>query len=419
MSIDAHRVAAAVRPNADLPPSASRLRPVLASGRLMSIDAYRGLVMFLLLAEVLELCQVARAIPDSRFWGFLCYHQSHAAWIGCHLHDLIQPGFTFLVGVSLAFSIAKRQARGDSFAAMASHAAVRSLTLILLGMVMRSIHPRELVLTFEDTLSQIGLGYFFLFLLALRGPRVWWTTFGLILLGYWLAFALYPLPSPLFDYASAGVTADWLRENGLTGWQAHWQKNSNVAAAFDAWLLNSFPRSTPYVSTAGLATLNFIPTIATMILGLVAGHILRSDREPLAKLSRLLLAAAAGLVTGAFLGWSGICPIVKAIWTPSWVLFSGGWCFLFMALFYYCVDLRGTTSRGVPARSSWHELHLCVCADERLPGVRIRGIRRIVGEAPFQMLGSAYQPLVYGLTIVVWYWLVLYALYRARWFVRI
>ncbi|MEO2011613.1 MAG: hypothetical protein ABGX22_23270, partial [Pirellulaceae bacterium] len=82
--------------------------------RIGSIDAYRGLVMFLMMAEVLHLAQVARAFPESGVWQFLGYHQSHVPWLGCSLHDLIQPSFSFLVGVALPFSIASRMARGQS-----------------------------------------------------------------------------------------------------------------------------------------------------------------------------------------------------------------------------------------------------------------------------------------------------------------
>ena len=69
--------------------------------RLTSLDAYRGFVMFLMMAEMLRLCRVAAAVPESAFWKILCYHQSHVAWIGCSLHDLIQPSFSFMVGVEI------------------------------------------------------------------------------------------------------------------------------------------------------------------------------------------------------------------------------------------------------------------------------------------------------------------------------
>src|SRR6516162_8210652 len=92
--------------------------PEEVAPRLASIDAYRGLVMFLMMAEVLKLCQVARKLPGQEVWEFLCHHQSHVEWVGCSLHDLIQPSFSFLVGVALPFSLASRAVRGQSKALM-------------------------------------------------------------------------------------------------------------------------------------------------------------------------------------------------------------------------------------------------------------------------------------------------------------
>lgn len=83
----------------------------LPANRLVSVDAYRGTVMFLMLAEVLHLGRVSAALPDSSFWKFLAFHQSHIPWVGCTLHDLIQPSFSMLVGVVLPFSLARRTER--------------------------------------------------------------------------------------------------------------------------------------------------------------------------------------------------------------------------------------------------------------------------------------------------------------------
>src|SRR6266498_2816923 len=101
--------------------AAMETKPSSVPGRLVSMDAYRGLVMLLIFGEVLRFCDVAKAIPTSAFWKFLCHHQSHVQWIGCSLHDLIQPSFSFLVGTALSFSIANRFARGQSQARMTWH----------------------------------------------------------------------------------------------------------------------------------------------------------------------------------------------------------------------------------------------------------------------------------------------------------
>src|SRR5919106_1209008 len=100
----------------------SRFGPTTLGERLVSLDAYRGFVMLLMMAEVLRLSRVSRALPESWFWGFLSHHQSHVEWIGCSLHDLIQPSFSFVVGVALPYSIANRLARGHKPANMTLHA---------------------------------------------------------------------------------------------------------------------------------------------------------------------------------------------------------------------------------------------------------------------------------------------------------
>ena len=217
--------------------------------RLGSLDAYRGFVMLLLMGEALRLCEVAAARPGSTFWALACHHQSHVPWVGASLHDLIQPSFSFLVGVSLPYSLAARAAKGQSRGRMIAHAFWRAAILVALGVVLRSIGRPQTYFTFEDTLSQIGLGYGFLFLLALRPVRDQWIALAVLLAGYWLAFVLYPLPPAGFDYAAVGVPADW--PHLFSGFPAHWNKNSNLAWAFDTWFLNLFPREKPFLFNGG------------------------------------------------------------------------------------------------------------------------------------------------------------------------
>src|SRR5438876_3377930 len=123
--------------------------PSPAAPRVAAVDAYRGLVMFLMMAEVLRLGRIGKALPDSPVWKFLAHHQSHVEWAGCSLHDLIQPSFSFLVGVALPFSIAGRRARGQSPGRMLLHAAWRSLILIFLGIFLRSVGRAQTNFTFE------------------------------------------------------------------------------------------------------------------------------------------------------------------------------------------------------------------------------------------------------------------------------
>jgi predicted acyltransferase len=394
--------------------------PNLPATRLASIDAYRGLVMFLMMAEVLQLHAVARASPGSSVWAWLAYHQSHVEWVGCSLHDLIQPSFSFLVGAALPFSIAGRRARGTSFFRMTAHASWRAFLLIALGIFLRSLGARQTNFTFEDTLTQIGLGYGLLFLLGFRPVRDRWIALAAILAGYWAIFALYPLPPTDFDYAKVGVSADWLGSHGLTGFAAHWNKNSNLAWAFDTWFLNRFPRPAPFVSNdGGYCTLSFIPTLGTMILGLLAGGVLRSERTPWRKAGWLALAGLLTLAAGWLLGWLGVCPVVKRLWTPSWTLFSGGWCFLLLAAAYAIMDILRWRAWAFPLVVIGMNSIAAYCIDHLFEGFIRGALRRHLPAGFFKAFGPACEPLLLGACVLAVFWLILLAMYRRKVFLRI
>jgi heparan-alpha-glucosaminide N-acetyltransferase len=386
--------------------------------RLASIDAYRGLVMFLMMAEVLRLCEVSRRMPGNRLWELLCHHQSHAEWVGCSLHDLIQPSFSFLVGVALPFSLASRLARGQSKGIMTAHALWRAFVLVFLGVFLRSRHAGQTVFTFEDTLSQIGLGYTFVFVLAFFRARIQWVALVVILIGYWAAFASYPLPGSGFDYRAVGVPANW--PHHLSGFAAHWDKNSNLAWAFDTWFLNLFPRKGPFrYNGGGYATLSFIPTLATMIAGLLAGELLRSARAQWRKFFWLCAAGAAGLALGWALGALGICPVVKRIWTPSWVLYSGGFCCLFLAGFYAMLDILGLRVWAFPLRVIGMNSIAAYCMAALFESFIIQSLATHLGKNAFEVAGHPYEPLLQGAAVLLVLWLMLFWMYRRKVFLRI
>ncbi len=390
----------------------------LPSNRLISVDAYRGTVMFLMLAEVLRLGAVSEALPDSQFWKFLAYHQSHISWIGCTLHDLIQPSFSLLVGVVLPFSIENRIYRGESKLAMTLHALFRSLLLIFLGIFLRSLGREQTNFTFDDTLTQIGMGYFFLYLLGQSNWKVQLLALLVILIGYWGFFARYPLPGPDFDWAKAGVPADW--EHHLKGFSAHWNKNTNPAWAFDVWWMNLFPRATPFThSVGGYCTLSFIPTLGTMILGLLAGQWLMSDNAPGKKVAGLAFASAACFGIALAAAHYDICPIVKRIWTPAWVFFAGGWGMAILAGYYLIVDVLGFQKWAFPVIVIGSNSILAYCSESVLHGPIIAALNRHIGPKPFEIAGPAYEPLLHGFGFLLVVWLILFWMYRKRIFVRI
>jgi predicted acyltransferase len=405
-------------PPADFSEDNPSIPPKGPASRLASIDAYRGLVMFLMMAEVLRLCQVHRKFPGQQIWETLCHHQSHVEWVGCSLHDLIQPSFSFLVGVALPFSLANRLAKGQSKAWMTAHALWRSLFLVLLGVFLRSRHQEQTYFTFEDTLSQIGLGYTFLFLLALFSARVQWIALSIILAGYWAAFALYPGPSSEFDFAAVGVRPDW--SHHPTGFASHWDKNSNLAWAFDTWFLNLFPRAKPFVSNGGgYATLSFIPTLATMILGLLAGGVLKRNWTSWAKVLWLCAAGAIGLIAGWGLGELGLCPVVKRIWTPSWVLYSGGFCFLFLAGFYAVLDVLGVRFWAFPLQVIGMNSIAAYCMAALFEDFIGSSLNIHLGRNIFKIMGEPYAPLLHGAAVLLVLWLILFWMYRRKLFLRI
>ena len=385
--------------------------------RLTSMDAYRGLVMLLIMGELLEFCRVAKAVPGNAFWSFLCHHQTHAPWTGCSLHDLIQPSFSFLVGVALPFSLASRMARGQSQGRMTLHALWRALVLVLLGVFLRSTSRPQTYWTFEDTLSQIGLGYPFLFLLGFRPNRDRWIALALLLVGYWAAFALYPLPGASFDYSAVGVPKDWPLLQ--TGFAAHWNKNSNFAWAFDTWFLNLFPREHKFLfNDGGYCTLSFIPTLATMVLGLLVGDLLRSDGSQKAKVQWLVVAGLGGLASGALLGALGICPVVKRIWTPTWTIYSGCWCCLLMAGFYLFIDVWGKKAWSFPLVVVGMNSIAAYCSDHLFDDFFAKNLTTHLGSNFFGFMGDAYEPLLHGAATMLVAWLVLYWMYRHKIFLR-
>jgi len=392
--------------------------PAVSSTRLTSLDVFRGVTMLFMASEILEIPRAARQFPESAAARFLASMLDHRPWVGCVPWDLIQPAFMFMVGVALPFSLASRRARGHTFRGMFLHSVFRALILIALGIFLRSQSRSQTYFTFEDVLTQIGLGYVFLFLLAWTRPRTQALAAALILVGYWGAFAAYPLPTAGFDTTTVGVRSDW--PHNLAGFAAHWNKNTNVGSRFDQWFLNLFPRERPFVyNSGGYLTLNFIPSLATMIFGLLAGELLRGARAGPQKVRQLLAWGVAALAIGAALHVIGVCPIVKRIWTPSWAIFSAGWVVLFLAGFYYLVDLKGSRRWSVPfVVVGMNSIAIYVLVHVATEYVS-RAFLIHFGAWPFGVLGPAFTPVILGACTLAVFWAILYWMYRRRIFVRI
>jgi len=384
--------------------------------RLVSLDAYRGLIMLFMASGGLGLAQVAKQHPGSRAWQWLAYHTSHAAWVGGGAWDMIQPSFMFMVGMAVPFSLARRASEGQTATIRLLHAVWRAAVLVALGVFLASNGKKQPEYIFVNVLAQIGLGYVFLVALAGRGWKVQSAAMAAIAAASWAAFAWHPLPGAEVDLAGLGVTAELAREAVLPGFFAHWNMNTNVAADFDRWFLNLFPRETQFVFNAGgYQTLNFIPSLITMILGLMAGERLRADDAPPWKLRWLLAAGAACLAAGLVAG-ATCCPIVKRIWTPSWAVFSGGVSLWLVAALYWAIDVKGWQWWAWPLVVVGMNSIAIYLAHQLLAGWIKATAKTWLGAAAFAGTdGVVWQNLVVLAVLWLWCWW----LYRRGIFLRI
>lgn len=416
------------------------------TNRLVSLDAYRGLVMLAMVSAGFGFSQVARQFPDSPLWQTLAYQFDHVEWTGCAFWDLIQPSFMFIVGVALPFSMTRRRARGDSEGALWRHVLLRSLILVALGVFLYSNGKRQTNFIFPNVLAQIGLAYPFVFLAVGRSRIVQTLGLAAVLGLSWYFFYHHPVGTAELAQ-SLGIPADWQK---FEGFAAHWNKHLNAAGAFDRWFLNLFPRPAgdPFVFNAGgYQTLNFVPSIATMIVGVMAGELLIGPRSPTQKRSLLLgggllcLAlpmAADHTIWPSWLqayerpapdraiacptevhyltaGWT-LCPTVKKIWTPTFALFGAGWSLCLLAAFYTIVDLWGWTRWAFPLVVVGMNSIAIYLLDSLAKSWIVASLKTHLGQ---QIFSGTYGPITERVAPLVVLWLFAWWLYRQRVFFRI
>ena len=385
--------------------------------RLLSLDAYRGLVMLLLAFSAAHwnwMVPIEKAHEDSPWTIGLLEQFEHVDWQGLVLWDMVQPSFMFMVGMSMAYSYLSRERQGQSYTRMLGHAIYRAIVLILLGVFLRSLDKNSIYWTFEDVITQIGLGYVFLFLLWKRAWQVQLAcAFGLLFL-YWCLFAFWPLPDDSFQYGAA------FSSKYYTGFFEHWNKNTHPAHLFDVWFLNFFPREQDFVAhEEGYNTLNFIPSLATMIFGLMAGELLRKKLEPREKLKLLVVGGLLLATLGCVLQLAGICPIVKKIWTPSFGLLSTGLCLIVLAFLYAVIDILKWQRWAQPAVIVGRNSIAMYCMIYMTSIWWLNTLHRHLGTAPFRVLGDSHQLLLENLSVGLCLLLIAYWMNRRGLFLRI
>jgi len=297
------------------PPPASNLSPPPLAQRLVSLDALRGFDMFWITGGTAILMGLGKAIHRPFFDAFLGQFD-HVPWRGLHFYDLIWPLFMFIMGAAIPLSIAKRRAKGETDRRLLLHALWRAVVMFCLGTVTQGN-----LLLFDwnkfrpcySVLHGLAVGYLIATVVAVKlKPRWHVPLIAAFLLAYWAVVMLVPVP---------GVGAGVLTPQG------------NLPAYVDKLILGRlhYGENTWFLSYPGFG--------ASVLLGVLAGQLLLTGRSERSKIFRLLSMGALSL--GAGLLWSLWFPVIKLMWTSSYVLIAGGFSFMVLALFYWIIEVCG------------------------------------------------------------------------------
>jgi len=259
--------------------------------------------------------------------------------------DMIQPAFMFMAGVSIPFALKSRTRKGQTNGRIVCHAAWRSFVLIALGVFLYSVGDSRTHFDFMNVLAQIGLGYFFVYMIALL-PGKKYLVLGaasvLILSAYSLIMhQMVPIET------AASQNTDAVAEQAVDVYA----RDANAGTRFDRWLLNLFPRPSelgPYErNNGGYQTLNFFPSMVTMILGVMSGWMLLEQVSKGRTLAGLFLLGVLLLALSIPVeNLDGA--MIKKIWTSSWTLFSGGLVVLILGGLVFLFDCLPLEKIGAP-----------------------------------------------------------------------
>ena len=284
-----------------------------SNSRLLSLDFFRGITMFLLVAEGTALWSVLVKEPIAGTFLEPFFQQfHHHPWHGLRFWDLIQPFFMFIVGVAMPFSYAKRIKMGEPKKKITWHIIQRCIILLAFGVGLHCGYSHKLVWELWNVLSQLSMTIIIAyFLMQYKWPVQIAISFGLLIL-----------------------TEIAYRTFSLEGYNQPFVKDHNFGSWMDMVLMGKINNG------GGWVAINFIPTAAHTIWGVVAGQMLMSEKPAMVKFKKIALAGVVILATGYLLDWTSVTPIIKRICTSSFVLASGGWALLALAFSYWLIDIK-------------------------------------------------------------------------------
>lgn len=281
----------------------------MSSERLRSVDFFRGITMFLLIGEFTHMFNIMTAAEFEGDWLHALGTQfHHHPWIGLRFWDLIQPFFMFIVGVAIPLSVGKREGRGDSQRSITRHALIRSGLLLLFGWALYCIGPGKITFQFQNVLAQLALTYLVAFFL--RNQKAWIQILATVMI----------LAATEFLYR-------WFP---VAGFNQPFVPDKNFGAWFDMLISGE-------LSGGHWVSFNAVPTIAHTIWGVLIGKLIIGQGSARKKL--LIMLGSAALLLAIGYGLSPLTPVIKRISTTTFVLVSGGWTIIAMALSYWVIDV--------------------------------------------------------------------------------
>jgi predicted acyltransferase len=360
--------------------------------RIASIDALRGFDMFWIAGGESIIHALYKVWPGAATRA-LDTQFEHVRWEGFHFYDLIFPLFVFVVGAVLPFSLTRRMQEGANRRQLYRHIIQRFLILFLFGLAYGGLLDFNIHnLRIPGVLQRIALCYLVAALVVMiTGIRGQAIVAGSILIVYWLIMKLVPVP---------GIGAGVITPEG------------NLAGYLDRLIIPL--RFCCYTFGDNEGLLSTLPAISTCLLGVLAGHWLRSGKYTP---NRKVLGLAAAGVASLFVGWvwSSNFPIIKNIWSSSFVLWAGGWSLLLLALFYWIIDVRGYQRWSFFFKVIGMNAITIYLVDRFfdfgiITKVFLHGLLPVFGQL---------QPLVWECSVVFTMWLFLYFLYRQKIFLRV